>query len=465
MDTGLVVAAVLGLVVGAAIGGMLVASSMAGRAGAARASRDAAVGDRESLRQERDRLLARTSAAEAELAATQARLDADRESAVERTAALADAEERLSRQFQVLSAEALERNNMRFTELAEGRLRVAEARATGELEQRRQAVEQLVGPLREALDRVEGQLRGLEQARATAYTALVEQVGFVRETSEQLRSETASLVSALRAPQARGRWGEMQLRRVVELAGMTEHCDFVEQHTVVTADGVQRPDLVVRLSGGRSVVIDAKVPLTAYLQAADAAGDDVRRSQLAAHARQLRTHIDALAAKAYWQALSPAPEFVVLFVPGEAFLAPAMEQDPALLEHAMSRRVVVATPTTLIAMLRTVAYAWQQSSLTDNARALVQTAQDLHSRLSTFVGHVDRLGRALGRAVGDYNAAVGSLESRVLPQARRMRDLGAAETELTPPRSITDAPRSVTVDPEAEEEEFGVAMTGTDAAR
>lgn len=360
------------------------------------------------------------------------------------------AQARLALQFQELSAAALERNNAQFVALAEGRLRVAETRAAGELDQRRRAVEQLVGPLREALDRVEVQLRGLEQARTAAYASLVEQVGFVRETSEQLRAQTASLVGALRAPQARGRWGEMQLRRVVEVAGMVEHCDFDEQPTLVTADGVQRPDLVVRLSGGRSVVVDAKVPLTAYLEAADAADDARRAERVAAHARQLRAHVDALAGKAYWSAVSPAPEFVVLFVPGEAFLAPALEHDPGLLEHAMSRRVVVATPTTLIALLRTVAFSWQQAALTDNARVLFDAARELHGRLTTFVGHVDRLGRSLGRAVGDYNAAVGSLETRVLPQLRRIRDTGAVDADVPPPRPIDDAPRSVTVASEAD---------------
>jgi DNA recombination protein RmuC len=362
----------------------------------------------------------------------------------------AGAQARMALQFQELSAAALERNNAQFVALAEGRLRVAETRATGELEQRRQAVEQLVVPLREALDRVELQLRGLEQARTAAYASLVEQVGFVRETSEQLRAQTASLVGALRAPQARGRWGEMQLRRVVEVAGMVEHCDFDEQPTLATADGVQRPDLVVRLSGGRSVVVDAKVPLSAYLEAADASDDARRKEHLAGHARQLRSHVDALAGKAYWSAVSPAPEFVVLFVPGEAFLAPALEHDPGLLEHAMSRRVVVATPTTLIALLRTVAFSWQQAALTDNARVLFDAARELHGRLATFAGHVDRMGRALGRAVGDYNAAVGSLETRVLPQLRRIRDTGAVDADVPPPRPIDDAPRSVTVATEAD---------------
>jgi DNA recombination protein RmuC len=300
-----------------------------------------------------------------------------------------------------------------------------------------------VAPLQATLDKVEVQLRELERARVSAYSALTEQVRTVGQTSAELREQTASLVGALRAPQARGRWGEMQLRRVVELAGMVEHCDFDEQATATTDDGMVRPDLVVRLAGGKQVVVDAKVSLAAYLTAAESRDDEVREERLRAHSRSLRTHVEQLAAKSYWRAFQPSPEFVVLFVPGEAFLAPALEHDPALLDDAMGRRVVIATPTTLVAMLRTVAFAWQQDALTTNAREVFELGRELYRRLGTLGGHVDKLGRSLTRSVEDYNATVGSLERSVLVQARRMAELRVAEGELGRPTPLEAVPRPV----------------------
>ncbi|HVA61039.1 MAG TPA: DNA recombination protein RmuC [Mycobacteriales bacterium] len=387
------------------------------------------------------RLTAEAGQAATELARAQTRLATAEESATERRALLDQAQVELADRFRALSAEALDRGATRFLELADARLREAGAKATGELDQRRAAVESLVNPLRETLAKVEVQLRDLEQARLTAYTALSEQVNFVRTTSEQLRHETGALVTALRAPQARGRWGEMQLRRVVEVAGMVEHCDFEEQATVLTDDGAIRPDLVVRLAGGKNVVVDSKVSLAAYLEAAEATDEAVRATRMTAHARHLRTHVDALATKAYWTALHPTPEFVICFIPGEAFLAPALEQEPGLLEYAMSRKVVIATPTTLIAMLRTIGYAWQQAALTDNAREVFELGKELYVRLGTLGGHVDKLGRSLARAVGDYNSTVGSLERNVLSQARKFSTLKVTEGELERPRTIEETPR------------------------
>ena len=300
-----------------------------------------------------------------------------------------------------------------------------------------------VAPLQATLDKVEVQLRELERARVSAYSALTEQVRTVGQTSVELREQTASLVGALRAPQARGRWGEMQLRRVVELAGMVDHCDFDEQATAMTDDGIVRPDLVVRLAGGKQVVVDAKVSLAAYLTAAESRDEEVREERLRAHSRSLRTHVEQLAAKSYWRAFQPSPEFVVLFVPGEAFLAPALEHDPALLDDAMGRRVVIATPTTLVAMLRTVAFAWQQDALTANAREVFELGRELYRRLGTLGGHVDKLGRSLTRSVEDYNATVGSLERSVLVQARRMAELRVAEGELGRPTPLEAVPRPV----------------------
>ncbi|MFC5187347.1 DNA recombination protein RmuC [Actinomadura harenae] len=354
---------------------------------------------------------------------------------------LAYAEERMAGHFENLSAKALDASNQRFLELADARLKVAGAEAAGELDRRKQAVEHLVAPLRETLAKVEEQLREVETGRRESHAMLAKQVEFVRQSGEQLRTETRSLVRALQRPEARGRWGELQLRRVVELAGMTHHCDFDEQASAATEDGTVRPDLVVRLAGGKNIIVDSKVSLAAYLEAASTGEASAERDRLDAHARHIRDHVDRLAAKAYWQAFSPAPEFVVLFVPGEAFLAPALDRDPALLEYAMRRRVHIATPTTLITMLRTASYAWQQEALSRNARAVFDLGKELYERLGTMGRHVDELGRSLTGAVRAYNRTVGSLETRVLVSARRLNDLGVVEDRLEAPTPVEDAPR------------------------
>jgi DNA recombination protein RmuC len=292
--------------------------------------------------------------------------------------------------------------------------------------------------MRETLARVEQQLRESDMARTRSHAELAQQVEFARRGAEQLREQTQALVTALRRPEARGRWGELQLRRVVELAGMASHCDFDEQ--VITDSGL-RPDMVVRLAGGKNIVVDSKVSLAAYLEAAAATDDSVREARLDAHARHLRSHVDQLGAKAYWSSLPETPEFVILFIPGEAFLAPALERDPGLLEHALARRVHIATPTTLVSMLRTAQYAWQQQALSENARAVFDLGREVYDRLSGLGRHVDRLGRSLTSAVGAYNQAVGSLESRVLVSARRLAELGIVDAELPAPGAITDTAR------------------------
>ena len=329
-----------------------------------------------------------------------------------------------------------------FEGLASRALAGTREQADRELHGQRHAVEQLVSPLREQLGLVEGQLRTLELDRARAHAALAEQVSGVRRSSELLGRETASLVDALRRPQARGRWGEVQLRRCVEYAGMLDRCDFSEQETLRTVDGATlRPDLVVHLAGGRSIAVDAKVTLAAYLEAVETDDEREAFTRMAAHAKHLRQHVDRLADKVYWSALPDSPEFVVLFLPGEAFLAPALEHDPALLEHAYSRRVHLATPTTLVSLLRTVAHGWQTEALTENARAVVAAGQELYARLGTFGSHVDKLGRSLGVAVADFNKTVGSLERAVLPSVRRMADLGLAEEVPSTPGHVDDLPR------------------------
>lgn len=356
---------------------------------------------------------------------------------------LAYAEERMAEHFEALSAKALDASNQRFLELADTRLKAAGVEAAGELERRKQAVEHLVAPLRETLGKVEEQLREVEIGRRESHAMLAKQVDFVRQRADELRKETQTLVRALQRPEARGRWGELQLRRVVELAGMAHHCDFDEQASAHTADGTIRPDLVVRLAGDKNIVVDSKVSLAAYLEAAEAEDPASIDRRLDAHARHLREHVDRLAAKAYWQAFSPAPEFVVLFVPGEAFLAPALDRAPELLEYAMSRRVHIATPTTLITMLRTASYAWQQAALSRNARAVFDLGRELYERLGTLGDHLDELGRSLSNAVRSYNRTVGSVEGRVLVTARRLADLGVVDDTLEHPQPVEDTTRAL----------------------
>ncbi len=311
------------------------------------------------------------------------------------------------------------------------------ALADGQLAQRFD-VQELVGPMRETLARVEQQLRESDVARAQSHAELAQQVEFTRRGAEQLREQTRALVTALQRPEARGRWGELQLRRVVELAGMAAHVDFDEQ---VIVEGGLRPDMVVRLAGGKNVVVDSKVSLAAYLEAAATADDGTRGTRMAAHARHLKAHVDSLASKAYWAALPESPEFVVMFVPGEAFLAPALDVDPELLEYAVIRRVHIATPTTLISLLRTVQYAWQQEKLSENARAVFEVGRELYDRLSGMGRHLERVGKSLTASVAAYNAAVGTLETRVLVSARKLSALGVVDAELKAPEPVSETAR------------------------
>lgn len=333
----------------------------------------------------------------------------------------------LSDQLKVLCSEAVAQSGRQLLDLTDARGRAAE---------------NAVAPVKDSLDRFDARLREMERSRIAVDAALREQIEAVRLTGETLRRETGALASALRKPQVRGRWGELHLARATELAGLVDHCDVTFQHTTPdTGEGVQRPDLVVHLTGGKHIVVDAKVPLQGFLEAAEAIDDAARDAGLRDHARQTRQHVDALADKAYWRRLPATPEFVVLFMPGEAFLSHALEVDPGLLEYAAARKVVLATPTTLIALLRTVAYAWNEQALTDNAREVFDLGRELYRRLSTFGGHLDRLGRSLGTAVTSYNEAVGSLETRVLVSARRLNELKLTTEELTGPAPIEHAVR------------------------
>lgn len=309
--------------------------------------------------------------------------------------------------------------------------------------QTQDAVADAVAPLNEALLRYERRVAELERDRVGAYESLREQVRAMHEVSGELRTETRRLVSALRAPTVRGRWGEHQLRRIVEAAGMLAHCDFDEQVTAATDAGAVRPDMVVRLHGGRRVVVDAKAPLEAYLSALEAQDEPTRTTRLTQHARHLRAHVDALAAKSYWSAFEPAPEFVVLFVPADTFLDVALQHDPSLLEHAFARNVVLATPATLVALLRTIAYAWRQDSLTSNALAVHQIGRELYARLSTMGEHLAKVGISLSTAVSSYNRAIGSLEARVLVSARKLAELGVSADDLPTPPQVEAAPRQL----------------------
>ena len=382
---------------------------------------------------------------ERELVRARSDLEHERTLAHERLATLTDAQERLSASFKALSADALKSSIDQLTELNRAQLSAARAEARGDLDTRRQAVEQLVGPLKDQLGRVDAQLLALDQERRESRGRLEAQLRTLAETGEKLRTETGALVTALRKPNARGQWGQMQLRNVVELAGMVRYCDFAEQAAVAGDETTLRPDLVVNLPGGKHVVVDAKAPLQGVLDAYQARDEEERQRHLRDHARLLRRHVKALADKAYWAGLDSAPDIVVMFLPGEHLYGAALEADPALIEDAMARRVLIATPTTLLAMLRAVAYGWQQERVTESAQAISDLGRELHGRLVKLSNLLGTLGSRLNSTVRAYNEAVGSYEARVLPAARRFEDHGsvAGGRELPQVEPVTLNARSV----------------------
>lgn len=368
-----------------------------------------------------------------ELATTRVRLEAENRQESERIALLEQSEARLRSAFDSLAGETLRANSEMFLRLAREAFGRDQVLAQSALKEREAAISQLIEPLRAALEKTEAQVRALEHERRDAFAALRTQIETLANGQAQLQRETRNLVTALRRPEVRGRWGELTLRRVVELAGMAEHCDFTEQLHVVGEDGALRPDLVVHMPDARDLVVDVKTPLDAYLEALEALSEEGRQLALKRHAQQVEMRVRQLASKSYWAQFERSPEFAVLFLPGDQFLAAALAERPDLLDNALKQSVIVATPSTLIALLKAVAYGWRQSAVAQNAQVIRDLGQELYRRLGNFTGHLGRLGQRLGAAVEAYNSAVGSLERQVLPQARRFPELGVTADGALPP--------------------------------
>jgi len=384
-------------------------------------------------------LIARLQAGQQQ-ARLETQLEAEQRSGKEKLQLLNQTQKQLEESFKSLSSQALIANNRSFLELAKSTLGNFQQQAQGDLDNRQQAINQLVQPLQESLQKVDSKIEQLEQKRSGAYARLDEQLKSLLNSQLKLESETGNLVRALRTPAVRGRWGEIQLRKVVEMAGMVNYCDFVEQETADS--GRLRPDMIIKLPNGRNIIVDSKAPLQAYLESLEADTDQQRTAHLAHHARQIRDHLQKLAAKNYWEQFQPTPEFVVLFLPGETFFSAALEQDPALIEAGVDQKVLLATPTTLIALLRSVAYGWRQEQLSENATAISQLGRELYDRLATLTQHFTLMGKNLERAVDSYNKGMASLDSRVLVSARKFKELGAGSSkEVEPIEPIDKIPR------------------------
>jgi DNA recombination protein RmuC len=362
----------------------------------------------------------------------------------EREIAFEAANAQLTRAFSELANQSLKSNSENFLRLAEQNLGAQQEKAKHDLGEREKAVENMVKPIQKTLEAAQKQISELEKARSEAYGSIRSQLGAMQDSQNSLRQETQNLVNALRRPEVRGRWGEITLRRLVELAGMVEHCDFQEQVHSVGDGQIIRPDMIVRMPDKRELVVDVKTPLDAYLEAVEAENDTQRKLGLERHAKNVRAHIRMLASKTYWDQFDESPEFVILFIPGDQFLSAALNEEPDLIEYALSKQIILATPTSLVALLKAVAYGWRQLALADNAKEIRVLAEDLYGRLATFVGHMNRVGRQLASSVDHYNKAVGSLERNVLPGARKFVELGVHEKKaIEKLESLDPVPRTM----------------------
>lgn len=418
--------AILVFVVGLALGAVLAVVMVRSKTVALTERSTLLAGEAAVLRSELATLRIKHDQVAESKAALEATLVSERRNSEEKLQLLMQAGDEMRTHFESLAARALQNNNANFLDLAKATLARQQAEAKGELEKREQAVKTLVEPIAQSLKQVDEQVRALEEKRAHAYGTLSTQVASLLETQRALQTETGNLVKALREPQARGRWGEVQLRRVIEMAGMLEYCDFDEQVTVIGEDRRIRPDVVVKLPGDKQIVIDAKAPIMAYLSSLEAPDDATRSVLLADHARQVRAHIEGLASKRYWQQFEATPEFVILFLPGEVFFRAAWDAYPDLIEESVSQGVIVASPVTLIALLKAVAYGWNQRNVEESARKLIEASTTLYERLCTMTRHFDNLGTKLGGALDAYNSTIGSMQRSVFPAGRKVAELNSS---------------------------------------